>query len=208
MIKGLLKSQKALAGAILVFYLVFRFFLIDYVEDAVPYASYGFEFLFIIAVLVYYRNRVQFRIDWHPVLLGDVAASIVFGYTVFRYAVSRDIIIPFNLWSNETVLFLLVIGPVFEELIFRQALWHPFEVLTNSPKKTILLTALLFAFAHFYAYFQVEPETQVFVVYQTIYTFIIALWWGYRYSKTRSISVTIALHFFFNLGFYIAFKFS
>ena len=66
-------------------------------------------------------------------------------------------------------------------------------------------TSILFAAGHFWAYFGSPLEIQTFVIYQTVYTLLISLWWGWVLLRYRSILSTMGLHFFFNLGFYLGF---
>jgi|TARA_B110000091_G_scaffold44500_1_gene48662 membrane protease YdiL (CAAX protease family) len=83
----------------------------------------------------------------------------------------------------------IVLSPILEEIIFRRIILKGF--LTNyTPKKAILFSAIIFGVMHG------EPI-------QIINAFIIGLFFGWIYYKTKSIGITIALHLTANLSVFI-----
>jgi len=80
----------------------------------------------------------------------------------------------------------IVLAPIFEEIIFRGTILRGF--LSNySPKKAIIYSALIFGLFH------LKPE-------QVWGAIIIGLFFGWIYYKTKSIGITIILHFIANFS--------
>ncbi len=200
-----MNQSRIIAAALLLFYLVVRFALVQYLDALGHYASYVFEGLFVTGVMVLYRARIQVAFGQLRRVLPDCVLALPLGFGVFKLAIYLGILIPFDLADRETILLLLIVAPLLEECIFRQALWHLTETLWAGPVVTLGVTSSIFAFAHFHAYFFVPAEVQQFMVYQTFYALVVGVWWGFRYMKTRSLAVPIALHVIFNLGFYLGF---
>ena len=89
--------------------------------------------------------------------------------------------------SNFILLMLIaisIVAPIIEEFIFRGIILNG---LLNkySPSKSILISSLLFAAIHGN-------------IHQGVNTFLLAVIFGYIFYKTRSIYLTILLHFFNN----------
>ena len=198
-------QSKGLAGLILAFYLVVRFVFGQELDLLGSHASYVFEAVFVGAVMIFYRARVKVAFGALKSVIPDCLLALPLGFGVFKLAGVLGYGNPFDLTDKETLLFLLLLGPLLEEAIFRQALWYPLETLLPKPLVTVALTSLIFAFGHFHAYFSAQAEFHHFIIYQTIYALVIGVWWGYRYSTTRSLAVPVTLHLLFNLGYYLGF---
>lgn len=189
-------------------YIVLKFLYTNELDNMMAYGSYVFEVLFVFFVMNVYKEKT------HKPRLPNVsewffgAVSLMLGLGVYAFATASNIPIPFDLTSMEAVLFLLVIGPILEELLFRQALWFAFEELFKNKWLTLATTSILFSFAHFYAYFHYEGEVRRFIIYQTAYTLLLGVWWGLSYLRTHNIAQNINLHMTFNLGFYIGYLIS
>jgi membrane protease YdiL (CAAX protease family) len=110
--------------------------------------------------------------------------------------------IPFSLRDPETVWFLLVAGPVLEELIFRGALWKLFEVVTGSALPAYLFTAVLFSYSEFHLIHQVKPEYADFVRYQASFCLGLGLFCGGMRMKYGWRAALIT-HAIFNFGFWL-----
>jgi membrane protease YdiL (CAAX protease family) len=76
------------------------------------------------------------------------------------------------------------LGPIFEEIIFRGIVLRGF-LLTYTPKKAIIFSAIIFGVIH----------GNPFQIWGAI---ILGLFFGWIFYKTRSIGNTIILHFFAN----------
>lgn len=167
------------------------------------YASYLFEALFcLMAVAAYWKRlALRFRVNRNA-LLGGVGV-LVLGMLVAFSTRSLGLVIPFNLRAPETILFLLGIGPVLEELIFRVLLWDPLVDLLKRPNWVLAITAVLFSLSHLYALFDVPSELVTFVWYQGVYTLLLGLLCGSSRLSSGTISQPILVHFLFNLGFWL-----
>ncbi len=130
-----------------------------------------------------------------------IPLNLVLGVVLYRAAGVLDIAIPFD-FSNFSFLFLMIfLGPISEELIFRFLVWLPFEGIFKAKYFVVIVTSVLFSLSHFWAYGQVDKAVQQFVVYQTIYTFFLALHWGERRATTAGLLAPILLHISLNLSF-------
>lgn len=195
------------ALAALFTYIAFHFLLPLKFAFLDGYGSYAFEIVFV-AVLLYFA-RGRFRL-WAPVkgpYAIEVSMALIFGMLTLQICNWFAIPNPFDLNDPQLLFFLLIVGPILEELLFRQVLWFVFEDLFKSAKSAWIATAIFFSFGHFYAYLSVPEEFKPFVLYQSIYTLILAFWWGHRYLKYRAYAPVLILHFTYNFGFYLGSKF-
>lgn len=184
-------------------YLVIRFGFTQKLDAMGAYASYIFEVCdVIVAVLLVGRTFLGF-FTFKKTFAVAAIASLVAGLVVYKGAGWLSIQVPFDLSGTETILFLLVVGPILEELIFRFFLWQPIEWITKKSVVALIATSLIFSYSHFHAYWFVPEQIHPFIIYQTIYTFPLALACGYSIYKTKSLTGSIAIHFAFNLGFYL-----
>ena len=195
---------RVLGAVLAVFYLIVTFLFTPWLESAGDYASYIFEVIFVAIMWFLYRSRIKFSYDAKRDLLRDFAPSIVVGAAAFLLAKPLGLIVPFDLRNGEAILFLLLIGPILEELIFRMALWEQLQDLTKQPYVVLTITTLLFAYAHFQAIWFVPQEIHPFVIYQTSYVVPLALYCGLRRIQTGSMTSPIVIHLAFNLGFFLA----
>ncbi|WP_027338599.1 CPBP family intramembrane glutamic endopeptidase [Halonatronum saccharophilum] len=83
------------------------------------------------------------------------------------------------------IIFGLVLAPIFEEIIFRGIILEGLST-RHSKKVSIVVSALLFSAYHFN-------------LIQLLPTFILGLFLGYVYIKTRSVLVCIYAHFVYNI---------
>lgn len=191
-------------GALSLFYLVVRFFFASSLDAIGPYTSYAFELLLIGAACFLTRRQISvyFTVSQRAIVTSLLALPA--GYLVYEAASPLGLFIPFQLDGIETVFFLLVVAPFVEEFLFRYFIWRPLETLVH-PVAAYVITTLLFAFSHFYAFWFVGEDFRGFIYYQTAYTFFLALACGYSMFRKHSLLGAILIHFFFNLGFYFGF---
>lgn len=199
-----MKKSKVVALIFLLVFILASFVYSEKIDRLDAYAMYIFDALFTIIVVGVYRKQLNLKLRFDKSVAIQMVLSFALGFLVYRLAVLRSMTIPFNLNEPETILFLILIGPILEEFLFRQALWSSIQTLADNRLAAYLGTSLLFAFAHFHAYFFVDDLIRPFIVYQTGYVFIIALWWGFNILKHRSILTTILFHIAFNTGFLAA----
>jgi membrane protease YdiL (CAAX protease family) len=197
--------KTTILSLLLAVYLILRFFFTQWLDAFGSYSAYILEvILIIVATTITWPKIKNLWLFNKPIGIITLAAFGC-GYAVFKAAGFLDIIIPFDFSGTETLLFLLIIAPTLEELIFRFFAWIPFERLNKG--FAYLATSLLFAYSHFHAYWFYGEEIHKFIFYQTAYTFLLALACGYSVYKFRSLVGAILIHFAFNLGFYLGFVF-
>jgi len=96
-----------------------------------------------------------------------------------------------NIFSNKIAAFLAlaVAAPIFEETLFRGIILKAL-LKKYSPYKAIVISAIVFGVFH------MNP-------WQFLYAFILGLWLGYMYWKTRSLFYPILIHFLANSTAYV-----
>lgn len=168
---------------------------------------YLFEIIFIALSMLYFWKRglaqqlVSKLSGSDSLLLG---ANLILGFVTFHGAKLVGATVPFNINSLSICLMLVVVAPILEELIFRHALFIPLQKLLKSTPLVILITSLIFSYSHFRAFFGGSGAIRTFVIYQSVYTFLIALLWGFYRIKRKSLVLAMLMHAAFNLGFGIA----
>ncbi|MEK7355434.1 MAG: CPBP family intramembrane glutamic endopeptidase, partial [Bdellovibrionota bacterium] len=185
-------------------YLGIRFGFTRQLDEIGAYTAYIMEVaLVVIAIAIEGRTFFsRFAIRRAMALFFPLAA--LGGFAAFKLAGFSGISIPFDLSGAETLIFLLVVAPILEELVFRFFLWQPVESLTKKPVLALVVCAALFSYSHFHPIWFLPPELASFLTYQTAYTFVLGLACGYWVWRGRSLAGAILTHFFFNLGFYLA----
>lgn len=199
-------SLTLLLCGIAAFYLAVRFGLTTRLDALGTYASYIFEIGLVILTALILRPRLA----WGSLIrLWPIAGALVLlaaGFGIQKLARISGLTIPMNVSEGETVLFLIVVAPILEEFVFRFLLWKPIERATSA-KTAWITTSLLFAYSHLHAIWFVPAEYQKFLIYQTAYTLPLGLACGWMLRKQNSLLPAILLHFAFNLGFFLAFRF-
>lgn len=198
--------KKCFSITILFVYLIIRFFFTHWLDSLGEYTTYYLESILAVVSVILYFNifKTSWRINKSIFIFSLFA--LVSGFLIYKMAiVALQITIPFNLKSTETILFLLIIAPILEEMIFRFSIWQPLEYIHSW--FAYLGTSLLFAYSHFHAYWFIPEEFHKFVFYQTAYTLLLGLICGYFIKKYSSLSEAILIHFSFNFGFYLCSQF-
>lgn len=187
-------------------YLLVRFAFTVQLDSLGTYSSYVFEIVCVLAALILKTQSTPSLFNFPRILTSAYGALIAFiaGFTMFKTAGFFGILVPFDFKQTEALIFLLLVAPFLEELLFRFFLWSPFQLLTKNPKVTLIITSLIFSYSHFHAFWFVDKEIYPFVIFQTTYTFFLGLACGYFVYRYTSIAGAILFHFAFNLGFYLA----
>ncbi|MGZ3768810.1 MAG: CPBP family intramembrane glutamic endopeptidase [Bdellovibrio sp.] len=186
-------------------YLIIRFAFTQQLDSLSPYTFYGIE-VAVVSLVIFLEGHLflnYFRLT-RQVLYGTIS-SLLAGFAIFRLAGYTNIQVPFDLRGTETLLFLLLIAPIVEELIFRFFLWQPIEKLTKKPLIAWIITSIIFSYSHLHAIWFVPKEIHSFIIYQMAYTLFLGFACGFFVLKNKSIVGAIAIHFGFNLGFYLGF---
>ena len=193
---------KSWAWAILLLtYLVIRFLFTGWLDSFSPYASYFLEIILVVvaAFLAGLNFFSQFKIN--KTLLFISLAALLLGFLIFKGAGVLNISIPFDLKGTETIIFLLIVAPILEELIFRFFAWKPIENLNKN--LALPLSSILFSYSHLHAIWFMPQEVHNFIYYQTAYTLVLAYACGFSIFRYRSLAGAILIHFMFNFGFYL-----
>jgi membrane protease YdiL (CAAX protease family) len=200
------KNSKIVGALFIIVYLVFRMAMETFWQHYF-YFSYGFEVIFVALAFWVYRKNFSFNRKFDQYDSLSVFLGFVAGFLTYKSANSLNLIVPFDFTALQTILFLLVVAPILEELIFRMALWEAFASLWNNIWFVIATTSFLFALGHFTAYWFVPNELKPFVYFQTTYVFMLAIALGWQRQRKNNLASAMALHFLFNLGFYFGSKF-
>lgn len=200
-------KQKYFGLLIVVGYVLIRMLGDIYIWSRLdPYFSYGFEVLFVSAVMSFYRHK---RPWFNPPQIKDLYLSLLIlmaGGLTYVFAGLLGMGVPYDLNSSTTILFLLAVAPILEELIFRLALWEGIKAISDHAFSTITVSTLLFSIAHLVAYWVVTSSIQSFVLYQALYVIPLSIVISYRRHYANSVFSAMLLHFGFNFGFYLASK--
>jgi membrane protease YdiL (CAAX protease family) len=196
-----IESKKNISFVLFIGYFVLKFGLEAYWRSLSFYFSYMFEVVFIIVSYSLLPKKIQLKLK--SIEMFYLMALILIGFMLHFILKSLGVIIPFDFTNFESVMILILVGPILEEFVFRGALWNQLEIIFNHKTVVLMGTSLIFAFAHFIAYFFVSAEWYNFILIQTIYTFLLGIVLGLRMMKSKTILSPILLHIGFNLGFYL-----
>ena len=181
-------------------YIAYIAFLQKSVNAFWPYTSYLVDICAVVGFIILFKKRPNFRISYS---VEHIMALMLGGVTIFFIFLMPQINIPFDFKSYETIIFLCLVAPILEELVFRFMI---IEGLNTKIKNIYLLTtlsALIFSLVHLQAYTVVNPIYKSFVIYQATYTFLLGLWWAFAYLKSRNLYHVMAMHMLFNFGFWL-----
>lgn len=192
------------SGLLILAYVTVRYLFDPFWRAVSPWSSYAFEALFVAGAYALFRGRVRWRVTPGESVAGFLPA-LVSGFCVYWLAVFSGVAVPFDLRDGETLLLLLFLAPVLEELVFRMALWESIRELWPNPAAVLILTTALFSLGHLMALWSVPFDYRSFVLYQSLYVILLGLWMGWRRQVTGALGAPLAIHFGFNLGFYLAF---
>lgn len=198
--------MKLASVALIVIYLFVKLVMDQQVVELWAYGPYVFEFTFVAIVYVLLRKPFLTEKSQEtqiPLQKTVFLAAGLSGLIAFQLGNSFFGPIPFDLKATETILFLLLIGPVLEELVFRYALWETSLAAGLNSWVTLTLTTVIFSLGHFTALWFVPPEFRDFVVFQAGYTLILGCICGLSRLKNGDISGALAIHALFNLGFFM-----
>ncbi|MBY0471622.1 CPBP family intramembrane metalloprotease [bacterium] len=193
------------ALVLLLVYFVVRFVFSEQLDSLGMWSSYYFEAVYVGLVAWLYWSRLSFRVPFSFRLATQFVFSVMAGLVIYKLAAPLGLIVPFDMRSTETLILLLLVGPILEEMIFRMAMWELLSEFLKEKGQLILATSVIFAFAHFFAWWFVPNELRSYVLYQAIYAFFLGSYLAFFKSREKSVGVPIVLHFFFNLGYFIGF---
>lgn len=125
---------------------------------------------------------ISFSLMYFGQMLGDTVASFVYKTTGFL-PISETIEMITQLSWGEVLVFSVIIGPFFEELVFRKLIID--RTRGYGEKLAVIFSALMFGFFHMN-------------VQQFFYAFFIGLLYGYLYIRKGKLIYCWLLHALFN----------
>ena len=148
-----------------------------------------FELIYIFIKL---KNiKLSFKHNYFPYMLLGISISIIYNMIIFKLGIKFDIT------SIPLILDIIasgIIGPIFEEILFRYSLINKLSKFNNNTL-CILLSSFIFAICH-------NGITTI------IYAFIIGLFNSYYYIKKKDILVPIIIHISANIVSSFLFNFN
>ena len=170
---------------------IFLVFIIQYIlligvilligtDKSIIWGSIVLMIFEVMYIIFKYKNMQisTHNIVYFPYLLLGIALAIIYNMIIFKLGIKFDTIdkmpIAFNILCSG------IIGPVFEEILFRYSLINKLEKF-NSKIMVIILSSLIFGFFH---------NNIVTIVYATIVGFVNS----YLYLKNKDIIVPIMVH--------------
>lgn len=195
---------------IILIYALIIFVLDEYFSFLTQWTQLLFELFFVMGTIIYFRlknisQNLIGNITTHDILW--FLANLILGGLIYQASGWLNTQVPFDFSRKQTYLWLVFIGPIIEELIFRHSLYIPLKIILKKSKWiAIIITSAIFSYAHGRVLFDllaVPLAIKYFVIYQCLYTFILGLLWGYLREKRNSLVLAIIMHMGFNLGFAI-----
>lgn len=191
---------------ILAFYLTTRIGLNSVWDQLNPIYSYLFELAFVSTTIFLYKTErktelLNFKIS--PTNYLRLLPWPFLGLIFYRLAVKANILIPFDFNNGASLVLLLIVAPILEELIFRFSLWVSFDRLCKNKEIQHWASAIFFSIGHLIAIFTLPPDFRPFVLYQGMYVIILSLGASKMREATNGVAGPILLHALFNLGFYL-----
>ncbi len=186
-LKNLWLSIRSIFGIMLILYslLILSFFLFG--KENATKGAYLLVLLFQIGYIIYIYRKEKFTIkttvNYFPFILIGTSIAIIFNMFIFKIGIKFEVnyhVSPFTYIISSSI-----IGPIFEELIFRHKLVPRLRKF-NSKMMTILLSGIIFSFCH---------ANHIVGIYALIVGFILA----YFYLKYQNILIPIIIHISGNL---------
>lgn len=148
-----------------------------------------FELIYIFIKL---KNiKLSFKHNYFPYILLGISLSIIYNMIIFKLGINFDIT------STPLILDIIasgIIGPIFEEVLFRYSLINKLAKFNNNTL-CIIISSFIFAICH-------NGITTI------VYAFIIGLFNSYYYIKKKDILVPIIIHISANIVSSFLFNFN
>lgn len=163
--------------------------------------SYLWDLVFaVICGALYGLNYKSFNSKGAVARFLAISALACLSIFILQYS---EVQVPFR-FLERPFLQLLILAPLVEELVFRFAFLGAYLQVLKSKNKALLISSGLFSISHLPGMWHLPEEFTFFVVIQLVYTFFMGWVIGKARIRTGGVLEPIALHFLFNLFFYIA----
>lgn len=196
-------SIKLKAAIFLILYFLIEYFSDNLYKTLGPYSQYCFEIIFIFASLFFVGNFIKKEIKNTKKPLKVIGITFIYGLIIRVIAGQTNLIIPFDIQNYETIAFLLVLGPIIEEALYRGTLIECVKTFNKTPIINISISGALFSYAHFRVIGEIPEEIKTFVQYQGFYTLTLGLLCAWIRLK-HGFNWSVLAHILFNFGFYLA----
>lgn len=126
--------------------------------------------------------KLSFKHNYFPYILLGISISIIYNMIIFKLGIKFDIT------SIPLILDIIasgIIGPIFEEILFRYSLINKLSKFNNN-SLCMIISSFIFAICH----------NNLITI---IYAFIIGLFNSYYYIKKKDILVPITIHISANI---------
>lgn len=163
-------------------------------------SSYLWDLLFSLVIIWFFKIEfIKNSKKYFPLILRSLSV-ILLGFLTVQIIYNFDIATPFQYIENP-VYQLLVMAPIFEELVFRSAIQGKLSQNLTNKKLPILISATLFSLSHLSALWFLPANFYAFILCQVVYTFVLG--WILAKSHDRGFKTIepIFLHFLFNIFF-------
>lgn len=168
--------------------------------------SYIFDLLFALGVSFFFRLPWKFRWRINRQTFKAMLEVIALATAAIGAIWYMEIETPFRLVTGLEW-HLLFFAPILEELVFRQTFQRALVSQVGGKNITSMLVASIFAFSHLVGLTVLPVEYVPFVGFQIFYTFVLGVICGQALLRFHSVFAPMALHFVFNLMFYLAIHF-
>lgn len=162
--------------------------------------SYLWDLIFSVSILLLFKLEfIKIKKTYFQLILRFLFV-IILGFLSVQIIFQLGIKTPFR-FIEDPFIQLLIMAPIFEELVFRSAIQGRLSQEFGNKKWIILVSASLFSLSHLSALWFLPPSFHSFIYCQLIYTFILG--WILAKSHDRGIKTfePIFLHFVFNIFF-------
>lgn len=198
------QSLTFLLAGLAAFYIAVRFGATKQLDALGEHASDFAEIGLVSFAILLLRPKPSIQAIKNPVTLFTAAAAAVAGFIVLKFARLANISVPFDVHDRQTVVMLVLVAPILEELIFRFMLFKPIERIWSA-RAAMFATAALFSYSHLHAIWFVPAEYDKFILYQTAYTLPLGLACSWMMKRQNSLLSSMLVHGAFNAAFFLAF---
>lgn len=197
-LKNLFLSVKELLIIIIIQYIILiSCILIFGMNKSIIIGTFILSLFQLIYIIIKFKNiKLNFKYNYFPYILLGISISVIYNMIIFKLGIK------FEVTSISLILDIIssgIIGPIFEELLFRYSLINNLNKFNNNIL-CIIISSFIFAICH----------SGIITI---IYAFIIGLFNSYLYLKKKDILVPITIHisaniistFLFDFNIYILF---
>jgi membrane protease YdiL (CAAX protease family) len=163
-------------------------------------SSYLWDFCYaLFIILIFNLKIIEIKKTYFPTLLR-LLFIIILGLLSVQLLVTFHIRTPFQ-YIEYPFIQLLIMAPIFEELVFRGAIQEKLKGQISTKWKLYLISAVLFSCSHLSALFFLPPNFHAFIYGQVAYTFILGWILAKSHEEGFKTLEPILLHFVFNMFF-------